>query len=421
MKRVRVPAVLLCFVLLLLCGCGVTVPEASPLPEAAGLRIAVASDLHFDPDNTGKRANLGAVAYNPELIDALLYDAAENGAALLLLTGDLVNLGKREHHEALVEKLRAAEERGVTVCVLPGNHDLAPVSQREFADLYADFGYREASSRDRASLSYCVMTDELCLLMMDTAGYDRSAIDLAEAPYRTDDEAFLSERTLQWAEEMLLEARRRGLPVLCAGHYNFLTEQAGDPARSGLYLENGGRLAALLRAYDVPLYLSGHVHTRYVLQEQNLTELITEYLLAYPTGYSMLDLTDAAVTYTPRRVDVDGWAAETGQKDRTLLHFSRWQQKQLQRYSVQNVNDMSVRNPLSQREKNRAAQFFYAAMDAYWRGDLADEREALLTMPGCEPFFRCAEGYAYEWWLRGLIDNAAPELGGFTISIPKGE
>ena len=421
MKRRRVPAAALCFVLLLLCGCGVTVPEASPLPEAAGLRIAVASDLHFDPDNTNKRAGLGAVAYNPELIDALLYDAAENGAALLLLTGDLVNLGKREHHEALAEKLRAAEERGVTVCVLPGNHDLAPVSQREFAELYADFGYREAFSRDRASLSYCIMTDELCLLMMDTAGYDRSAIDLAEAPYRTDDEAFLSELTLQWAEEMLLEARRRGLPVLCAGHYNLLTEQAGDPARSGLYLENGDRLAVLLRVYDVPLYLSGHVHTRYVLQEQNLTELITEYLLAYPTGYSMLDLTDDAVAYTPRRVDVDGWAAETGQKDRALLHFSRWQQKQLQRYSVQNVNDMSVRNPLSQREKNRAAQFFYAAMDAYWRGDLADEREALLAMPGCEPFFRCAEGYAYEWWLRELIDNAAPELGGFTISIPKGE
>ena len=46
---------------------------------------------------------------------------------------------------------------------------------------------------------------------------------------------------------------------------------------------------------------------------------------------------------------------------------------------------------------------------------------ALLAMPGCEPFFRCAKGYAYEWWLRELIDNAVPELGGFKISIPKGE
>ena len=412
----RALAALLCLALLL-CACGTSddVPTPAPLPAAEGLRIAAASDLHFDPDNTNKKANLGAVAYNPELIDALLCDAAEQGAELLLLTGDLVNLGKREHHEALAEKLRAAEANGLTVFVLPGNHDLAPVSQREFAAIYDDFGYEDACSRDCASLSYCVMRDDLCLLMMDTAGYDHSAIDLPDAPYRTDDEAFLSETTLQWAEQMLAEAKEKKLPVLCAGHYNLLTAEGRDPTRSGLYLENGGRFAQLLRDYEAPLYLSGHVHTRYVLQEQGLTELITEYLLAYPTGYSMLDLAPDAITYMPRRVNVDTWAQNTGQKDRTLLHFSSWQQKQLRQYSVQNVNDMCVRNPLSHREAKHAAAFFYAVMDAYWRGDLAAECETLLAMRGCEPFFRCAEGYAYEWWLRDLIDNASPQLGGFTI------
>ena len=418
----RALAALLCLVLLL-CACGTSdaAPTPAPLPESEGLRIAVASDLHFDPDNTNKKAGLGAVAYNPELIDALLFDAAAQGAELLLLTGDLVNLGKREHHEALAEKLRAAEAGGLTVFVLPGNHDLAPVSQREFAALYADFGYEDAFRRDRASLSYCVMRDDLCLLMMDTAGYDASAIDLPDAPHRTNDEAFLSESTLRWAEQMLAEAKEKNLPVLCAGHFNILTAEGRDPSRSGLYLENADRFAALLQNYSVPLYVSGHVHTRYVLQEEGLTELITEYLLAYPTGYSMLDLTPDAITYTPRRVNVDAWAAETGQKDRTLRHFTRWQQKQLQRYSVQNVNDMCVKNPLTHREARRAAAFFYAVMDAYWRGDLAAERETLHQMRGCEPFFRCAKGYAYEWWLRDLIDNAAPQLGGFTISIPKGE
>lgn len=415
-------ASLLCL-LLLLCACGTSdaAPTPAPLPESEGLRIAVASDLHFDPDNTNKKSGLGAVAYNPELIDALLYDAAAQGAELLLLTGDIVNLGTREHHEALAEKLRAAEESGVTVCVLPGNHDLAPVTQREFASVYADFGFSEAYSRDNASLSYCVMRDDLCLLMMDTAGYDAAAIDLPGAPFRTDDEAFLSEMTLRWAEEMLEEARARELPVLCAGHYNLLTAEGNDPARSGLYLENGDRFAELLRDYEVPLYLSGHVHTRYVLRGGGLTELITEYLLAYPTGYSVLDLTPDAITYTPRRVNVDAWAQDSGQKDRVLLHFSSWQQKQLRRYSVQNVNDMSVRNPISHREARQAAAFFYAAMNAYWQGDLAAQRDAILAMPGCEPFFRCAKGYAYEWWLRDLIENAPPELGGFTITIPKGE
>ena len=416
----RSPAALLASILLLssvLCGCSVEVPVQTPLPEAEGLRIAVASDLHFDPEHTDKKAGLGAVAYNPELIDALLYDAKSQGAELMLLTGDIVNAGKREYHEALTAKLRAAEAEGLTICVLPGNHDLAPVTQQEFAALYADLGYAEAYSRDEASLSYCVMGEELCLLMLDTGGYDAEAIDLQKAPKRYDDEAFLSDRTLRWAEQMLTEAEEQRLPVLCAGHFNLLTEEGRDPARSGLYLENGERMAALLRKYGVPLYVSGHLHTRIVLQEQGLTELVTEYLLNYPTGYSMLDLTAGALSYTPRRVDVDAWAQESGQKDRVLLHFSRWQQKQLKKYSVQNINDMAVKHPTTHRAMKRAADFFYAAMNAYWSGDLANQKETLKAMPGYDPFFRIAEGYAYEWWLRDLIDSASPLLGGFRLEL----
>ena len=230
----RALAALLCLLLLCACGTSDAAPTPAPLPESEGLRIAVTSDLHFDPDNTNKKAGLGAVAYNPELIDALLCDAAAQGAELLLLTGDLVNLGKREHHEALAEKLRAAEAGGLDILVLPGNHDLAPVSQREFTAIYDEFGYADAFRRDRASLSYCVMRDDLCLLMMDTAGYDASAIDLPDAPQRTNDEAFLSESTLQWAEQMLAEAKENNLPVLCAGHFNILTAEGRDPSRSGL-------------------------------------------------------------------------------------------------------------------------------------------------------------------------------------------
>ena len=408
----------LSLLLLLLTACGVEVPIQTTLPEAEGLRIAVASDLHFDPEHTDKKSGLGAVAYNPELIDALLYDAKAQGAQLLLLTGDIVNAGKDDFHAALAEKLRAAEDSGVTVYVLPGNHDLAPVTQREFAALYRDFGYAEASSRDEASLSYCVMREDLCLLMLDTGGYDAEAIDLPDAAKRTNDEAFLSEETLQWAEQMLSEAQEKQLPVLCCGHFNLLTEESRDPARSGLYLENGEKMAALLRKYNVPLYVSGHLHTRLVLQEQGLTELVTEYLLNYPTGYSMLDLTEDAITYTPRRVDADAWAEATGQKDRVLLHFSQWQQKQLKQYSVQNINDMAEKNPATHRAMKRAADFFYAAMNAYWSGELAEQRETLKAMPGYEPFFRIAKSYAYEWWLRDLIDNASPLLGGFRLELP---
>ena len=393
----------------------VAAEAATPFPAPEGLRIAVGSDLQLDPDHEGA-AGGGHVSYNLELVDALLWDAREQGAEMILLTGDLVNGGKPHRHRALAEKLYAAEAEGLSVYVLPGNHDLAPIGQRDFAALYADFGYDEACSRDAASLSYCIKREGLMLLMMDTAGYSVSAIDLPGAPGGDRDDAFLTEETLRWAEGLLRQARDEGLRVLAAGHYNLLPEICQTPG-SGFHVENGQRFAELLRAYGVPLYLSGHMHVPAVYQAEGLTELLTGYLLSYPAAYSILDLADSGLRYTPRRIDVDAWAKQTGQTDPALTHFAQWQQEGLRSYSTANVEYMTQRNPLNKTEAGQAADFFYAAMDAYWSGTLIQQRTALEAMPGYAPFFRCAEGYAYGWWLRDLMENSSPLLSGFTLEL----
>ena len=391
------------------------VPSFPPLPESESLRIAVASDLHFNPELRPGSAEPYEAAYSQELVDALLRDARQQGAELLLLTGDLCNSGRAAHHMALIEKLGRSQKDGPAIYVLPGNHDLAPITQTEFAELYADFGYQQAYSRDSASLSYCVLHGDLMILMMDTAGYSVGSIDLPGSHSPDSETAFLAESTLQWAERMLQQADERHYHVLAAGHYNLLPEVSRDPERPGYYLKNGDRLASLLRQYKVPLYLSGHQHVRAVYQEDGLTELLTEYLLAYPTAYSVLDLTDTQIVYTPRRIDVDAWAAETGSADSLLLRFAQWQQDELYRYSVRTVEDMSARNPLSSREKALAADFFYRTMDSFWQGTLAENRADLLAAPGYPHFLRSAEGYAYGWWLRDLIETASPLLAGFSL------
>ena len=383
--------------------------------ERSSLRIAVASDLHLDPDNTDKSQGNEAV-YNMELVDALLWDAKQQGAEMILLTGDLVNGGKPQRHEALAEKLRKAEREGLPVYVLPGNHDLAPVGQTEFASFYEDFGYAEACSRDPVSLSYCVIRDGVMLLMMDTAGYSLGAIDLPGATARSRNDPFFSEETLRWAEACLQDAKEKSLTVLAAGHYNLLPEISRQPG-SGYCIENGDRFTEMLRTYGVPLYLSGHMHTRGVYQEEGLTELLTEYLLGYPTGYSLLDLSGNTLRYTPRRVDVDAWAAATGQDDAVLKNFTDWQQEGLYNYSVSNINYMSERNPITDEEKGDAIGFFYTVMNAFWSGTLSEQSARIEAMPGYEPFFRCAEGYAYGWWLKELIRTASPLLKGFTLEI----
>ena len=418
-RRLCAAVLLLCVFLQMLAGSLPARAEAeadrAENPETAPLRIAVASDLHLDPDNVDHSQGT-EVVYNMELVDALLWDAKQQGAQMLLLTGDLVNGGKPQRHEALAEKLQKAEREGLPVFVLPGNHDLAPVGQTEFAAFYEDFGYAEAVSRDPASLSYCVIRDGIMLLMMDTAGYPAGAVDLPGAAARDSNDPFFSEQTLQWAEGCLRDAREKGLLVLAAGHYNLLPEISRQPG-SGYCLENGDRFTGLLRTYGVPLYLSGHMHTRGVYQEEGLTELLTEYLLGYPTGYSLLDLSGNTLRYTPRRVDVDAWAAAAGQDDPVLKNFADWQQEGLFNYAVSNVNYMSERNPITEEEKGNAVGFFYTAMNAFWSGTLSEQRARIEAMPGYEPFFRCAEGYAYGWWLKELIRTASPLLKGFTLEI----
>ena len=253
------------------------------------------------------------------------------------------------------------------------------------------------------------------IMMMDTAGYSIGSVDLPDAAKPDSQHPYLTDGTLEWVEDMLNEAKTQNLRVLAAGHYNLLSEISRDPASTGYYLVNGDLFFDLLRAFDVPLYLSGHTHTRSVYQQDGLTELVTEYLLSYPTGYSVLDLTDANIIYTPHRVDVDSWAIESGSSDPVLQFYAQWQQDELQRYSTSNVEYMSERNPISAKQKRQAAEFFYEVMNSYWKGMLSKDSAVLKALPGYKPFFRCAEGYAYGWWLKDLIDTASPLLEGFRI------
>ena len=87
------------------------------------------------------------------------------------LSGDLTNNGEKKSHQKLANLLGEIERSGKTkVLVIPGNHDIDnpwarsfegdkqvladSVSPKEFTKIYGDFGYKEAISRDKKTLSY---------------------------------------------------------------------------------------------------------------------------------------------------------------------------------------------------------------------------------------------------------------------------
>ncbi|MCR5088909.1 MAG: metallophosphoesterase [Oscillospiraceae bacterium] len=417
-------AVLLTVLLFYMSGFASSVASADTDRIPPGIhRIVVASDLHLNPDNRPDGSQITQSSYNMELTDAMLWEA-EHRAEILLLTGDLVHSGRWYRHEALVEKLHAAEEAGLRIYVLPGNHDLAPVTQTEFAALYADFGYAEAYSRDESSLSYCIISDDLMLLMMDTGGYPLSAFDLPYAAedalsfvtdrYAVSGPVFLSDRTLRWAAAMIAEAQARQLRVICAGHYNLLSPPSLVEG-SGYYIYNGSSLTALLQEAKVPLYLSGHMHLRGVYQENGLTELMTECLTSYPVSCGILKLDGDNLRYDPLLLDVDTWAASCGQSDPVLLHFSDWQETQRKQSAEKTVLGLASGKAVSKAELSEAVKFFSSFLYAYWHGALYQVSESLQTLPGYTVFSQIASDSSYGPWVRGLLLDASPLLAGFDI------
>ena len=253
---------------LLLCLLPGSAPTASAM--SGEYVIMTATDLHFlAPELTDHGSYFWKVMdnsdgrvteYCEEITDAFLAQVIRQAPDALVLTGDISFNGARASHMSLAAKLADVEAAGIPVFVLPGNHDvyrgtaaaffgdgyeLMPgVSGEEFAEIYGEFGFDEALSRDQDSLSYVSrLNDSTWLLMLDANTLH--------------DYCSLSQKTLAWTREQLEAARLGGVGVLAACHQNLYQHSV---FRGGYMLACSEQLHDLLEEYQVPLILSGHMH-----------------------------------------------------------------------------------------------------------------------------------------------------------------
>ena len=162
------------------------IEEELPVEEYRPPSIVTVSDIHyFAPSMTDygeafdemvKRDDGKLVPYISQLMDVFTEEMTELMPDAVILSGDLTLNGEKGAHEALAEKLKVLADQGVRVLVIPGNHDInnpnaasyfgevreaaESVSAEEFLDIYHEFGYDQAISRDETSLSYICELDE---------------------------------------------------------------------------------------------------------------------------------------------------------------------------------------------------------------------------------------------------------------------
>ena len=295
------------------------------------LRIITASDLHYiAPSLTDSgeyyqrvldHGDSKFMPYIEEICSAFFEEVEAAKPDVLILTGDLTFNGAIISHEALIRKLREVESAGIPVIVQTGNHDVyntnaarfhgdsftrvPSATTEDFARLYADFGLNEALSVDSDSLSYLYpLNEKYQILMLDlNTGHDFCGI---------------SENTLHWVRQQLEQAQNNHINILAAGHQNIYQHSI---FRGGYVISGADKLISLFRSFNVPLYLSGHLHIQHILEKDHLTEIATSALCSYPCQYAFLDIRDDQLIYRSQQLDMAAWAERHRREEAVFQSF----------------------------------------------------------------------------------------------------
>lgn len=279
------------------------------------LKIAVISDIHFLGTNIAQSGEVltkyeNATGRNVNELHAVLDETLKQIEAAhvdaLLICGDLTNHGERESHLELIRKLTPLKQKGIRICVIPGNHDVnvpdakayvgnesvsaQTISAKEFAELYAPFGYGEAVRHDSASLSYLsTLTDSLWLLSLDSNRYNEyTATSLSGGR--------LLPQTVKWAMDILSEAGSKNITVLGMMHHGLVEHMPYQATFFPNYLvEDWQKLAAKFADAGMLVIFTGHFHANDVsmLTSANgntIYDVETGSLSQYPLPYRLVEI-----------------------------------------------------------------------------------------------------------------------------------
>ena len=338
------------------------------------------------------------VPYLDAVTDAFLEEVRRKKPSVLILSGDISQNGEKVNHQELQKKLKRVQEAGVPVLVIPGNHDINhPTPSSFFADeraavegpdpedfyeIYHEFGYDQAVSRDEDSLSYLYQLDEhYWLLMLDSCIYE----PVHETGGR------IRESTLQWMREQLEAAKEAGALVIPVAHHNLLRESTLYPEECTL--KNSKEVIKLLEEYRLPLYISGHLHLQRVKKNVNsplqegtygIHEIVSSCLVIAPCQYGVLRFAeDGSLSYHTEKVDVQDFAERIQEEDPNLADFGQYSRKLL----VDTIQNQALAGltSVSEEKRQEMAELYADLNSAYCSGIPIQTREI-------------KNGQAYAYW-----------------------
>lgn len=334
-----------------------------------GLTIGVMSDPHYFPaEYQGTRAedyqsqisgDLRLMGENEALteaaVDQMIADD-ESGEhplpSVLLVTGDLSSEGEQASHEGFAEQMGRLQDAGVTVLVIPGNHDLYNDSamtfqddtqvrdngtgelyttEAEFRDIYASMGYDEEATKAavedspiesieyyrpvedgqiadcQGGLSYVVRLEGgVALVMIDTEVYttDFNGNSVAAGSGG----GMMSDALRDWVKSEAAKLTSEGYTIVAGVHHpvldhqttaetEFVTDRVDvQSGEGGTAKDNSNVIATELADAGIHYVFSGHMHENdvasYTTAAGNVIyDMETGGLCAYPSPYRYATIT----------------------------------------------------------------------------------------------------------------------------------
>ena len=285
--------------------------------------------------------------YSPKLFQAIIDSALTYKPEIIVISGDMTKNGEKASHELVAAMMKPLVENGIKVYVVPGNHDLhnptaylydgdnvtrAPqITEQEFAELYKDYGYGTAESRDDSTLSYVAYpASDLALLCMDANDWSTAITKgLDSAPDTTERVSCAGrylESTLQWMESEAEKAMNSGRRVFVVQHQTLFQHFDNESTIMGSNMVNpkdsvNNEQVLVNRMADmgVEVIFSGHRHMHdinYQITEkgEKLWEINTGATIEHQPEYRVCELTDDRLdvnTVVLRNVDIDGKGTST--------------------------------------------------------------------------------------------------------------
>ena len=286
------------------------VPALAAGTERA-VRFAVAADVHlrlpdadlpvYYPESELYYSCWGSGNQTHEATGLLLQALAraeENGAAFVLLCGDLTHFGNETQHRYFASLLRGFEETsGIPVYVVPGNHDYYETTPAQFKEYYYDFGYGEALVTDAGTASY---TADL------PGGYRLIAID-SNDPGKDGDG--LTERLFNWIGAQADAAAADGRTPIAMMHHPLLEPiPYASVLMKDFIVRDHEAVAERFTQWGISYVFTGHEHGNNITSftgsdGRTVYDILTTSLNSYPMEFRMVDLTPENMSLSTERLE----------------------------------------------------------------------------------------------------------------------